>query len=271
MIEVNDTILNKIREGKNLSLPFVYDYKIMYIKKDNGDCGLNELLGKKLANIFGISSANYYLVTVDNENYIISESLENYGEFLKCSNFSLEDSNNLYDIWYYLENNFINIEELMEQLIKVYLFDMLFCNFDRHQENWGVVSNCDTNKLCIFDNAEMFNTQYKPSLYCSTDNDDIEDDYISYLVELVREITVFKSHCSSEFIENSIEILNKIDVETLNNLISEVELIAGRKYINRPSLKKFTQIRDIMLTNLKEKENISKKIVMVYKNKRVIR
>lgn len=73
-------------------------------------------------------------------------------------------SNNLYDIWSVLEiyariNNVnLNIEDFMNNLINMFIFDIITSQGDRHADNWSIIKNNKDNsiRICpLYDNSGM--------------------------------------------------------------------------------------------------------------------
>ena len=71
-------------------------------------------------------------------------------------------SNNLYDIWNVIEiysriNKVnVNIEEFMNNLINMFIFDIITSQGDRHADNWSIIKNNKDNsiRLCpLYDNS----------------------------------------------------------------------------------------------------------------------
>lgn len=75
--------------------------------------------------------------------------------------------NNLEDIWSILDCYFKNnpnkdaiIKDIMESFVKIYLFDIITLQGDRHIWNFGIIVNNETNEIRpapIYDNANIFN------------------------------------------------------------------------------------------------------------------
>lgn len=75
--------------------------------------------------------------------------------------------NNLEDIWSILDCYFKHypnkqeiVQQIMDYLVKVYLFDVITIQGDRHIWNLGIIINSDTNEVRpapIYDNSNIFN------------------------------------------------------------------------------------------------------------------
>ena len=274
MKKISKYIEEIIEDESLLPLKYLEGDKYMYIMEDEGDDGLNILLGYELAKIFKINHFYVDITKVKNKDYIVFEGVENYGNFYPYNSLTSNESNNLYDIWDCLDFYFENVNELMEDIIKMYIFDLLFYNSSRQQENWGILEKekekekeKDT-KIYMIENLCLFTQVLKPTIHCAEDNDNILDNYAEYLYEMISEITKFKNETSSEYINKCIDLVKSVDEKVLNKLINLVELKAGRTFIERPNIKKFSQIRDIILTNLQTKEEYNKKLIIYMDGKK---
>lgn len=222
------------------------------IKADYDKTGVNELIGKKLADIMGLVCPRYFLVEVDNDKYLLSEDLNQYGEFISaleiCENFkshkkedkSNEDmnisDNSIYSIWNYLEANFPpeKSKELMNEIIRMYIFDILFLNSDRDLKNWGILTQTNGNvNIVIFDNELIFyeNTSFPGiSLTASLTElyPSVYDDFRIFLKESSSEFTsLFKYYfdlITPEFFKGLIEQIERrdnIQIETKEELVEK--------------------------------------------------
>ena len=120
----------------------------------------------------------------------------------------------------------------------------------------------------MIDNIYLFDHTYKPAIHSGEANDNILDNYVEYLYEMISEITKFKNETSSEYINKCIDLVKLVNKKVLNKLINLVELKAERTFIERPNIKKFSQIRDIILTNLQTKEEYNKKLIIYMEGKK---
>lgn len=232
------------------------------IKEDYDKTGANELIGKKLADIMGLVCPRYFLVDVDNKKYILSEDLNQYGKFMPAFDFceKYEDEfesyplnklyqdetwydedakkilhgNSLYDIWSFLENNYPSeiSKELMSQVLKIYIFDILFLNYDRDARNWGILTQKDQVNIAILDNELIFTKKSEEN----EENDDkqTESSYYAETVSLnvnfkkehapvYEDFQYFLKESSSEFISLFKYYFDLITPEFLKCLIEQIE------------------------------------------------
>lgn len=260
MINLTEKDKEKIR---SIDFPQLIDLTIgsFFIKKDFHNTGSNELIGKKLADIMGIICPRYFLVDVDKEKYILSEDLNQYGKFIPAielgekyeddfESYSLKKlyqdeswydeeaqkilhGNSLYDIWSYLEKNYSsNISRfLMNEAIKIYIFDILFMNYDRDTRNWGTLINGKQINIAILDNEFIF-TKKKES-----NNDEEKQSKGSYLagtvslnvnfkeehVPVYEDFRRFLKESSTEYIVTFKYYFNLITPEFLRKIIEQTE------------------------------------------------
>jgi hypothetical protein len=184
-----------------------------------------ELIVKRAAHLVGINAAHYELANIDNTFYYLSQNLNSEGMFRKASEvigdeydheFSVDS---LYYIWYRLSYLYPDkCEYLMNQIAKLYLFDIIMIQDDRHDDNWGFLFNGDNINVWIYDNEfgllESKDNARMSSLYYGMD--DYRGDYIDYRASNVEKnnngININKNLYLETFAKNYREIgtlLNK--------------------------------------------------------------
>lgn len=203
----------------------------------------NELIGERLAHVFGLKYPKYHLIKIDNEYYCLSEDLNQEGVFVPAStmislnspysykNITLEDvteplepklySNNIYDIWtcFAAIYDFKTTKKLIIDILKIYIFDLLFCNYDRREDNWGIISKNNTPIIVMFDNEYLFSTVDFTSLF-------IEKNAITES-RLYFEFRAFLNESSSEFLDLFTYYYDFITPEFLNSILNEVNKECG--------------------------------------------
>lgn len=241
------------------------------IKADYANKGVNELIGKKLADIMGLICPRYFLVEVENERYLLSEDLNQYGSFItglelsennedgfisySMNSFYRDETwydkdaehilhgNSLYDIWVYFEKNYpFKIQkQLIDEILKVYMFDILFLNYDRDSRNWGILRQKDQVNVVILDNEMIFSKKRKESinyLYKSENKDSFdinnEDSILAETVALTSDFSEthpsvyedfrnFFKESSSEFTDLIKYYIDLITPEFLRQIIKQIE------------------------------------------------
>ena len=102
----------------------------------------------------------------DEEKFIRGDELLSEYRNFKDSRLDLNRLNNLTDIKAALEYKFGDanaeaISEVMADLIKVFCFDIIMQNYDRHNENWGVIVSSGRPRLApLYDNGRILNGDY---------------------------------------------------------------------------------------------------------------
>lgn len=140
-----------------------------------------EMLGYSLARLLDIKSPSCTIVQMDNP-YVISEDLNTVDKFDLISELTTIKSESIKDI----HNNLYNVK--IEQLIKVYLYDILFQNCDRNKSNYGIIRN----DIYIIDNESIFDLYDIPVLTSSFKHIiTLDVDKVTYLNIIKYEISTF--------------------------------------------------------------------------------
>lgn len=144
-------IKNIIKHENN----FIIIDDVEYYVKRALDGGL-ELISSEIATHLGINSAKYYFVKTKDTNYELSLSLRNFGVFRTGRELDF-NSNSLYDIWIFLEKKYPKeCPKLVNDLVKVFIFDIFMINSDRNLGNIGILEEENVPKLYILDNEFIF-------------------------------------------------------------------------------------------------------------------
>lgn len=85
-------------------------------------------------------------------------------DFISYKN-GIVKANNLFDLWSIMDIyckingfNLANADDTIKKLSKLFLFDIITSQGDRHTDNWGIIINGSTVKLSpIYDNSNMCN------------------------------------------------------------------------------------------------------------------
>ena len=192
--------------------------------------------GKRIyAKDYGLKCADYDLAKFHDEKGVISEDflkddetytsmksiLINYYQIYKTKR------NNLTDIISALEYKYRDpklVGKLMNQIVDIFIFDILLANLDRHAENYGIIENGKDIKVSpVFDNTYMLadlTLMYGGySLGVDEDDDFFSDDYEpdnKYLMKFLRYssseyVDLFKSKMWIISEENIEKILNRVE------------------------------------------------------------
>lgn len=163
-----DKLGEKIRNSNSVNA-YIFDYngkEYIFKRTKEREKKYNELVAEKIANRMNIPCAHYFLGSYKGEEVIVSKMFDtrhyySMNKFLKthAPRYNELDGHNLTNIWNSFDNVFDQktTEKLMGQLVKIFLFDILIDNRDRHDENIGlIIEGGDVNFAPLFDNDMMF-------------------------------------------------------------------------------------------------------------------
>jgi hypothetical protein len=162
----NDGIidLNQLNIKLNNFTNFYYDGKQYFIKWSDKILLLNELVAAEIAKDFGISSVRYAYARCDyneffNGDCVISECAYRDNDKVYDLSDLVGDKLTLEDIWNALEIKYKDydiVSVLMDEIVNVFLFDILIANDDRHSSNFFIVENeIGAHVAPLFDNEYM--------------------------------------------------------------------------------------------------------------------
>ena len=142
---------------------------------------IDEVIGYYVAKEIGLMCPKYQIVMPyndDEEVFVISEDLNNYGKFVDAFNLGVlrEHNASLPSIEKFLEKKFLNnstygnkIPEVFSDIIKMYVFDILFCNWDRRSNNWGLIFTNDNMQISILDNENLLDNDFNHAISSQVD------------------------------------------------------------------------------------------------------
>ena len=128
--------------------------------------------------------------------------------------------NNLEDIWYGLCKKYNDqniVEQLMEQIVNLFIFDVLLSNSDRHISNYGLIKNDKTISLApIFDNEYILSSlegYYSLGIDSSDYRNEQEIHFLSKFLEISdsRYIQLIKSKLWIISKENVLRTIERIE------------------------------------------------------------
>ena len=226
------------------------------VKKAFKNYHYNELIGEKLSHVFDLFTPHNHVVKVAGDYYVLSEDLNKLGDFKTASQLGMPGrAYSLTDAWIFIETNFPKkrISKLLLDLVRIYIFDVLFYHFDRNLNNWGIITTEKENRLVILDNEfilvsekdikesfyyfdkeelELYATLPKYNPLSFIDFNLPEEKQNELLAELLatelepniyRDFKVFLASSSKEYQDLFAYYFNLITPEYLVNLIAEVE------------------------------------------------
>lgn len=156
---------------------FDYNGENYFYKYNKGVLLYNELVAEEIAKDFNIPCVSYDLAILNGFKGVISRNykknnvkyinaltlLENSFNGYYEIDLDLDKYNNLDSIWTFLdycykdrENKLDITHHLMKQIVNMFLFDILSCQYDRHLLNWEIMEEQDNiNTSLLFDNERI--------------------------------------------------------------------------------------------------------------------
>lgn len=221
--------------------------KKYYIKplNTNFSTAYMEIVAEKLANILGIPCAHYEVAEITNNKKVyLSEVIGDKDTYIDYNNiqFNIPDSPDaaytikrqysLYTLWHKIESKYPEYSQnIIHDVIKMYLFDFIFLHSDRHTGNWGLLKTDEGIKAVILDNEGLFDAwpnTYVTSKYYSSDDLsqyhnweslDCSDHDASYL----NELEYFLKTSSEEYTELLNEMLDLVPPSVVSQVFMDTE------------------------------------------------
>ena len=232
----NITILNADEDCTHYKIKYNNDIYYMKLITINEKV-YNELIAEEIAHDFDIRCANTDLGIYKGNYYCLSKQIYNSNDkYIPMNNLMDEHDNNLTYIWNLLEDEYRDrklISKLMDDLVNIFLFDVLIANYDRHVGNYGLImSNNSVFVAPIFDNENMLSVYSMiDGDFCigMEDKDYYESDLFTKFLKLSSDIYLDKFESKLwiidqenvkkviERVENKIGI--QIDLETRNRIL----------------------------------------------------
>ena len=230
--EIDAKLLYK--DSNKSEILFNYNDKYYFFKTNlSSEDRYNELIAEKIAKKLGIKCANYYLGEYCNQKGVVSEVFDvkyykSMDEFL-YSVYGDEcfEKNNLEDIWNALLINFNQeqTEKVMDDIVNVFLFDVIIANNDRHANNLGlIIKNNNVELAPIFDNDNMLReiAMNDGAFFLGIER----KDYYNYLNGESKKDNVFDKFIKisdSEYIERLKNMLSVISDDSIIEIFKELE------------------------------------------------
>lgn len=242
IISLDEKQLNTInyKGSCNTKIKFLFKYnnEEYFYKYKYNSIPYNELVASELLEDFGLPHVEYDLAIFNDCKGVISKNYKDKdfkyipGEDIlndfKKDNFFVEHYNNLDDIWDALEYRYKNhpnkreiISNIMNKIVKLYIFDIIACQSDRHSLNWEIKENNDTIDLApIYDNEQI--------LFKSGKNSFISITVEQYFHEMLfKSIEKFQKVSAEKYIEFLKESLWIISAENLKSIFKRIENKTG--------------------------------------------
>lgn len=212
--------------------------KKYYVKKAEKSFETTELIVQDLANLLDIKCAKYESVNIDGVFYYLSEDLNEQGRLIPIDVF-MPNKLSLIDCWIALEKNFLNADKLMYDIVKIYLFDILFLNSDRHFGNIGLLQAKEKVEVVMLDNEFAFDTlevtltaKYSRGEESFSFDEEKYRKCERYLKYNLEELSYFLDVSSQEFINLFIDMYNKCSVLEVEEIIKSHDQLHAKIFID---------------------------------------
>lgn len=205
----------------------VYKDKLYYFKYAKVAYTYNELVANELAKDFDINCVEYDLASYNgmigniSEDYIKGRNHMLMSEFLFTNMGSRYSSycNNIKTIssLFYLKFDDVTAEKLTNQLITLFIFDVLIANSDRNDNNYGLINVGGNVQLTpVFDNGQMLNEDVLYDGYYSLKWNVINDSDMSILEDFLinadtKWIDLLKSKLWIIDEKNLFDVFNRVE------------------------------------------------------------
>lgn len=246
--------------GLNVSPGLVNIDGINYFVKDSvSNNFLNEIFAAKVAKIVGIKCSEYYYIDVFGNPFIASKNLNDVGDFKLGASFfanninlKYKTSDSLYEIWdalsIYYKNTLI-VESLMFQLVRIYIFDLLFMNGDRHCGNWGIIND---ESVYILDNEFFFSYLEYPFVTSYFDIGDSNENNLEMENIHFGELENFFKTSDERFIKELERMLLLVTPAKVYSLIKKTENEYITKFEDQQFINHYINLYDRVISLIKQ-------------------
>lgn len=229
MIELSDDVKKFMITREHDSV--VIDGVTYFFKVHVAGMEYSELVAEELCHILGIRCAHYETISLDDNIYYLSKHLNTIGKFIPGDDLG-NLNNSLYDIWRVLEEYYGDALIPMDDLVKIYLFDLIFLNSDRDNRNFGLVREGNETHIYAFDNEFILDINETPTLTSKYGRGEELKQYKQWpektyeeqvLKENMHELEFFLSESDSKYYDILVEMMKKVPVEVFEQVCSDVE------------------------------------------------
>lgn len=203
---------------------FVKDNQIYYFKASSEKEAFREVFACEFADKLNIEHANYDIASIDDHFGVISESI--YGideEFIPLCDISdkLNIKKGYANTVETMQKKilprlcFLNRKEELIKYIRMFVFDILLANDDRHEGNTGFIYKGSKYRLApLFDNGNIVSDLcLRNQIYCQGISNDLFDDENNYVII---------EFLSSKYAKYLVEELEKLSINDLLSLVNEI-------------------------------------------------
>lgn len=191
--------------------------KNYFVKKDEN---LKEYLGCKLAELVGLKCIEYNVIVVNGFFYVISRDINETTSFIPATTFT-DAYHELYLIINDLNKLPFTTTNTIQDFLKMYLYDILFLNGDRHYRNWGLVKIDNEYRVIIFDNENIFSL-FLP--YIRFNSTIFSNQSKSYSSRICEDFEAFLKICPREYLSELYSMIDKAEIENVAAIIKNLEI-----------------------------------------------
>lgn len=193
----------------------------------------NELIAEEFAKDYGLECAHYDLGYFHGFRGVITKNFVKPGESFYCGCNLMEkvfnnDEDKLFNSVSYNNLEFYKSvldEEQFENLINIFLFDVLLGNCDRHENNIGFIKDEFGDRLSpIYDNEKILSdASIIHGFYRLSVNK--EDDLKNFFLDPLRYKNIFRKfilkYKRSELVREKLDIISKTNIEKVLDRVEE--------------------------------------------------
>lgn len=227
MIKLTDKEKQYIDENTNGAI--IIDNKKYYFKLISSMSIGIEVAVENLAKLVDIKCAHYEVVEINGLNYYLSLDIAENKEFYDAYELGFV-SNSLYDIWNELEIRYPDkANYIMQEIVKIYIFDILILNEDRNYGNYGfTINNGNIEDVYILDNEFTFQSgqvvlssklEFKDSLN-KKNNINIPEE----LEDSINELDYFLQTSSHEYYDLFINMYTILTPSIIEQELNKIDL-----------------------------------------------
>ena len=219
------------RNIRNCHFKFNYNGQEYYYKRsDLPDMVYNELVGEELAKDFGIRHAEYDLASYHGNLGVISKNFIKKDEIFCTASDLLDDMIRKEDKYPLTQFNNLKLykkilpESVFKDVLRLFVFDVICANNDRHDENFGFVFNRKTGDMRlapIYDNENIMSLDaiYEGRYHLGVDEKDHDRFDINYQYMRFSDddmiVKFVEKYGKMEYIRRKLSILSKKNIDSI--------------------------------------------------------
>ena len=245
--------LEKVLKEIDVSKPTtIINGERYYLKKADKYTDGIELVVEILASLVDIKHVYYYRVLIDNKVYYLCKDLNRFSEFIPAE-VMCGYKDNLDDIFDILNENYPDeVISLIDEIVKIFMFDILTLNSDRHMRNWGFVKN-DQSKhdVYIFDNESCFYKLRPVRLKFKEDNENTFNKSIEVLDRNIEMLDYLLQNSDEYYQEMFKKMYNILTPELVENVFNFVIFnykvnIASKETLMNNYIENYQKIEELL-------------------------